>query len=157
MNSSSTNPNLSGMKTRSVRKIGRDRVELDSAEMQQAPRSPCRSSRLYSPKTQVCSIRHNERATTWEKHGKDGWKTVKRERLENKEISTRSNWCELKDRKNDTGKVSAMKIHTTNSFVRFFRNILQRITQCRRTIQISHTIVLSPSKSTVLHCYTLQL
>ena len=69
------------MKTRGLKRIERDRIELDSAEMQQALRSPCR----YDAKTQLCSIRHNESATVWEKHGADGWRTVKREEFKDEE------------------------------------------------------------------------
>lgn len=72
------------MQTRSVKRIDRDRVELDSAEMEQALKSPCRSGKPFRFKTQVCSIEHNEGATVWERHGKEGWKQMKRKKLEEK-------------------------------------------------------------------------
>ena len=54
------------MGTRDLKKIDTDRIELDSAEMQQALRSPCRYESPCDVKTQLCSIRHNESATLWE-------------------------------------------------------------------------------------------
>ena len=77
------------MRIRDLKRIDTDRIELDSAEMQQALRSPCRYESPCDVKTQLCSIRHNESATLWEKHGANGWRMVKREQPKGEEdVST---------------------------------------------------------------------
>ena len=89
------------MRTRDLKKIDTDRIELDSAEMQQALRSPCRDESPCDVKTQLCSIRHNESATVWEKHGADGWRMVKREQFKDEEgVST------LKYQEEDTNGIN---------------------------------------------------
>ena len=89
------------MRARDLKRIDRDRVGLDSVEMQQALRSPCRYESPSDVKTQLCSIRHNESATVWEKHGADGWRMVKRERFKDEEdVST------LKYQEEDTSGVN---------------------------------------------------